>query len=346
MSLLATRMLERRASGNLDKWEYRAAQVGALDFIARDTERPDSIATEEMKQKFRTAFSTDVKVPVINYDSGVSIGNVRSHTVADSLNTSALVTITSATYTFGFTQAPALYMNNEISGQRDFNVNMEKYELKLMDTLNAVATALLESNKTQVLANDLNYAVSGNTVNFTAAQADKAFGEVERMQRSNKYFGPMHVIGNRGVDSVVGNLEQFSTYNTQNKALEFKNKTFHYTDAIADAADKKATGYMIAPGSTAMMFRFDREAELGTVSQHSGYTWGINRLPMTGIPVGTMEYESVGDYSSTFGAATADGKAIRKYHFGFSVDIAFMFAYNSDAANIASPCIKFDIATT
>lgn len=337
-------MLERRASGNLDKWEYRASQTGALDFIAQDTERENSIITDEMKQEFRTAFSTEVKVPVINYDAGITIGNVRSHTIADSLNTSALKTIVSATYVFGFTQAPALYMNNEIGGQRDFNVNMEKYEYKLMETLDSVAIALLDTNKTQVLTNPLGYAVAGNTVNFTQAQEERALGELHRMMSSNKYFGPMHVIGNRGVDSLVGKLEQFKEYNTQNKALEFQNKTFHYTDRIADAAGKKATGFMIAPGSTGMMFRFDREAELGTISKHSGYEWGINRLPLTGIPVGTMEYESVGDYSGTFGAATADGKAIRKYHFGFSVDIAFVFAHNSDETTLAHPNIKFDIA--
>ena len=54
-------------------------------------------------------------------------GSTRTVTIADSENTSKMVQITFATYAWGFTIAPAMYMNNEIGIQKDFETKMMKY---------------------------------------------------------------------------------------------------------------------------------------------------------------------------------------------------------------------------
>ena len=46
------------------------------------------------------------------------------------------------------------------------------------------------------------------------------------------------------------------------------------------------------------------------------------------------------------GAASADMTCNGKEHFGFSVDVAFLVAYNSDEEHIANPIIKAAIASS
>ena len=76
-----------------------------------------------------------------------------------------MVQINFATYAFGFTIAPAMYMNNEIGIQKDFETKMMKYIYKFAQKLDEVALAALAANKTKVLKNKLLYDFSTNAVN-------------------------------------------------------------------------------------------------------------------------------------------------------------------------------------
>jgi hypothetical protein len=337
-------MLELRASGMLDKYENRPTEAGALNFFKRDGEGPMSIITQDMRDKARQAFSRDLKVPVINYDGGISIGSTRTVTIADSRNTSAFVTVAFTTYSFGFTQVPAAHMNNEIALQEDFNRSMLKYTILLEKTMDAAAVAALDAAKTQVFGDALGYDTTGDVLGFTLAQDQEALGALDPVMQSNDYFGPLHIIGNQGVHHLVNQMSEKAEFNSENKTIQFLDKELYWSNRIANAASHKATGFAVAEGSAGLLYRFEREAELGTVSQVDGYTWGISQLPLLGIPVGTMEYESVGDLNAWDGAATADLTRGRKQHFGFAVDVAYVVAYNSNQATIPSPIIKFDIA--
>ncbi|MEG0580046.1 MAG: hypothetical protein RR490_09030, partial [Niameybacter sp.] len=62
------------------------------------------------------------------------------------------------------------------------------------------------------------------------------------------------------------------------------------------------------------------------------------------FPVGTYYYESVDDYNTIAGAASADMTRNLKQHYGFAVDVCFVTAYNSDPSSLASPIIKLQIA--
>jgi hypothetical protein len=63
------------------------------------------------------------------------------------------------------------------------------------------------------------------------------------------------------------------------------------------------------------------------------------------LPVGSHYYTAVGDQSAIAGTATADLTCAVKEYFGFSVDVAFLVAYNSDPTTVADPIIKGDIAS-
>ena len=344
MSLVLTRIQNIRANSNLDKFEYRPSRYGALNAFMVQSEDPTGILTEELKQKARTSIGNTLETPVIDYDADITIGSTRTLTIADSENTSKMVQITFATYAWGFTIAPAMYMNNEIGIQKDFETKMMKYIYAFAKKLDEAALAALAANKTQVLKNPLLYDWSANAINAKWTERENVFGDLEVMMGANDFYGQLHIVGDPGVESIMRKLQQHGLYNDVNKQNEFGTKIVHLTNNIAAAEGKYAQGYAVNAGSLGMLTRFERDCLLGTVSG-DGHEWGIATLPLLNMPVGTYFYDSVGDYNTIAGAATADMTRTRKEHYGFAVDVAFLTAYNSAPSTLASPILAFNVSS-
>lgn len=344
MSLVLTRIQNIRANSNLDKFEYRPSRYGALNAFMVQSEDPTGILTEELKQKARTSIGNTLETPVIDYDADITIGSTRTLTIADSENTSKMVQITFATYAWGFTIAPAMYMNNEIGIQKDFETKMMKYIYAFAKKLDEAALATLAANKTQVLKNPLLYNWSANAINAKWTERENVFGDLEVMMGANDFYGQLHIVGDPGVESIMRKLQQHGLYNDVNKQNEFGTKVVHLTNNIATAEGKYAQGYAVNAGSLGMLTRFERDCLLGTVSG-DGHEWGIATLPLLNMPVGTYFYDSVGDYNTIAGAATADMTRTRKEHYGFAVDVAFLTAYNSAPSTLASPILAFNVSS-
>lgn len=344
MSLVLTRIQNIRANSNFDKFEYRPSRYGALNAFMVQSEDPTGILTEELKQKARTSIGNTLETPVIDYDADITIGSTRTLTIADSENTSKMVQITFATYAWGFTIAPAMYMNNEIGIQKDFETKMMKYIYAFAKKLDEAALAALAANKTQVLKNSLLYNWSSNAINAKWTERENVFGDLEVMMGANDFYGQLHIVGDPGVESIMRKLQQHGLYNDVNKQNEFGTKIVHLTNNIAAVEDKYAQGYAVNAGSLGMLTRFERDCLLGTVSG-DGHEWGIATLPLLNMPVGTYFYDSVGDYNTIAGAATADMVRTRKEHYGFAVDVAFLTAYNSAPNTLASPILAFNVSS-
>ena len=344
MSLVLTRIQNIRANSNLDKFEYRPSRYGALNAFMVQSEDPTGILTEELKQKARTSIGNTLETPVIDYDADITIGSTRTLTIADSENTSKMVQITFATYAWGFTIAPAMYMNNEIGIQKDFETKMMKYIYAFAKKLDEAALATLAANKTQVLKNPLLYDWSSNAINAKWTERENVFGDLEVMMGANDFYGQLHLVGDPGVESIMRKLQQHGLYNDVNKQNEFGTKIVHLTNNIAAAEGKYAQGYAVNAGSLGMLTRFERDCLLGTVSG-DGHEWGIATLPLLNMPVGTYFYDSVGDYNTIAGAATADMTRTRKEHYGFAVDVAFLTAHNSAPSTLASPILAFNVSS-
>lgn len=347
MSLVLTRIQNIRANSNLDKFEYRPSRYGALNAFMVQSEDPTGILTEELKQKARTSIGNTLETPVIDYDADITIGSTRTLTIADSENTSKMVQITFATYAWGFTIAPAMYMNNEIGIQKDFETKMMKYIYAFAKKLDEAALAALAANKTQVLKNPLLYDWSSNAINAKWTERENVFGDLEVMMGANDFYGQLHLVGDPGVESIMRKLQQHGLYNDVNKQNEFGTKIVHLTNNIAAAEGKYAQGYAVNAGSLGMLTRFERDCLLGTVSG-DGHEWGIATLPLLNMPVGTYFYDSVGDYNAIAGAATADMTRTRKEHYGFAVDVAFLTAYNSKPSGegaLPSPILAFNVSS-
>lgn len=342
MSLVNTRLQNIRAKSNIDKYEFRPSRYGALNAFMVQSEDPTGILTEELKEKARTSIGNILETPVIDYDADITIGNTRELTIADSENTSQMVQINFATFAWGFTVTPALYMNNEIGIQRDFETKMKKYIFKFAEVLDKACIAKLEATKTKILKEKLTYDFTGNKVGVNWDQRNSFMADLNILQSGNDFFGTQHVITNGGVESILKQLQQHGLYNDVNKQNEYNDKIIHLTNFLANAEGDAGSGYVVNSGSLGMLTRFERECLLNTVSG-DGHEWSIDTLPYIGMPCGTYFYDSVGNFSTLAGAASADMVRNRKEHYGFAVDIAFITAYNSAPDTLASPIISFGV---
>jgi hypothetical protein len=344
MSLVATRLQNWRVENpEFDRNMTRPCEYGALDFFIEQTNAPTSIISQNLRDRAFASIGNTVQIPVINYDGDVQVNNVRSCVIPDDENTSALYTIVWATYAVGFTMTPAAYMNNEITYEHDFFRKLEKITRALADTLDKGAIAALEANKTQVFKDLLNYTKQGNVIEVPTQMATEILGDINPIMRANCYPEMIHIIGNAGVDSLVRKLAQHGVYNDVNKRMEYDNKVLHYTNNVLNEASKNGTFFAVADGNVGVLTRVDREALRGTKANF--HEWDVVRLPLIDLPVGSHYYTAVGDQSSIMGAATEDLTCAVKEYFGFSVDVAFLVAYNSDAATVANPIIKAEIAS-
>lgn len=319
----------------------RPCEYGALDFFIEQTNAANGIISPVLRERALASIGNTLQVPVINYDGDVQVDNVRSCVVQDNENTSALYTVVWATYSVGFTMVPAAYANNEISYEHDFQRKMEKVCRALANALDEGAVAALDANKTQVFKDLLNYQQVGNVVQVPKQMATEILGDAEPIMRANCYPEQLHIIGNAGVDSLVRKLAQHGIYNDVNKRMEYEGKVFHYTNNVVNESQKNGTFFAVADGNVGVLTRVDREALRRTKA--SGHEWDIVRLPYIDLPVGVHFYTSVGDQSYIGGGATADLTCAVKEYYGFSVDVAFLVAYNSDIENVANPIVKAEI---
>lgn len=343
MSLIETRIQNLLSNANLDKYEYRASRYGALNVFQKQTNDSDGIISAEMIEKARESIGKTIQSVVIEEDKDLVIGNQRNLVIEDSENTSHFVTISFATYAWGFTIVPSLFMNNEVDIQTDFDKKMKKYLYKFASELDQAALAKLAAEKTQVISNPLLYDKTGNVINAKWTERENLLGDLNIIMEANDYYGALDVVGDPGLESIVKKLQQQGTYNDVNKGNEYGDKTFFYTNGLGSNGDKYANGYAINEGSLGMLTRFERECVLGTVAR-TGHEWDIITLPFIGVPCGSYYYESVGDYSGIAGEASADMDRVKKQHYGFAVDVAFVTNYNSDKTKKAQPILAFNVS--
>ena len=320
----------------------RPLEYGALDFFIEQTRAQNSIISPNLRDRAFASIGNTVQVPVINYDGDVTVSNTRSCVIADDENTSALYTVVWKTFSVGFTMVPTLYMNNEIDYQHDFQRKMEKVCRALATALDQDAIAALSAQKTQVYKDKLQYTVTSNVIQVPTQMATEILGDLNPMMRANSYPRMLHIIGNAGIDSLIRKLAQHGVYNDVNKRMEYDNKVLHYSTQLANESQKIGTLYAVEEGNVGILTRVDREALRRARSNF--HEWDVVRLPFIDLPVGSHYYTAVGDQSSIAGDASADMVCNVKEYFGFSVDVAFIVAYNSAPSTVPNPIMKAEIA--
>ena len=324
-----------------DKNEHRLSEYGAFNFFVQQS-RTNPLLTSEMRDKAVASMGKTLQMPVIDYDGTISISNVRSCTIADAENTSKFVGVTFATYAVGFTMVKAAYSNNEIDYMKDLERKYLKCARVLGAALDSAAISALDANKSQVFADTLIYTENADTIVVPFTSREDILSDIEPMMNANDFYGSVHIIGNAGVRSLLNKLNEKGANNIVDKTMEWAGKYFHFSNRISNDSGVYATFYAVEDGNVDILFRYDREAVLGTKSM-VGHEWDVVTMPYLDIPVGLHYYQSVGDQHTIAGDATTDLTCAVKEHFGFSVDVAFVVAYNSAPATRANPIIAAEI---
>lgn len=343
MSLVATLMqpVRLKYSQNLDKNELRRSEYGAYDTFVRDTRSTQSIWNESVKAAIPGSFGKTLTVPVLNAPN-VTIGNARTCTVPASDATSALVTLTFVTFSWGFTMVPGAFNNQDIGYQELFTRNFESYLLKFMDTLDSTAYSVANAARNQVWnADTLNhYPQVGNALQVAPSEADNFYNTASAIMKSMDFRGKYNVIANTFHGPVINKFVNQGAGNAENLAFQFAGYEWGYSNRVTNGAGVKSTTLISTEGTYAVSNRNEPDAVAGRKAT-DGTEWSTVNLPIANLEVGFKYNSKCADNSAIWGGSVASGlTASMLESFQWSTDMVFATAYNSSPSTRSNPIVK------
>jgi hypothetical protein len=347
MSLVNTLMQSLRTQypNNLDKNEMRVSEYGAYDFFRQDTNNPNGIMDAETRENIKKSFGNSVVVPVLDAPD-VTIGNVRSCTIPDKENTSNLVTLTFATYAFGFTMYPAQYYNNDVKYQADFDRKLTAYLLKFAETLDALCVNVLETNKNTYAGNlAAYYPFTSSSLQIADDEKNDLFNNLNTITREMNWIGKPNIITSYGLFPVVERMRNQGSGNATNDAFQLSGyQNFYASRNITVPGGARAVFYAAENGSVAIENRNDPDAILGhRIGDHM--VWEEVDVPIVNLRMASFYREDCTD-ARNLHSGTANLNRTKKEGFEWSTDIVTMVAYNSDTTNTHQPILKGTLSAT
>ena len=312
---------------------------------------PESTITPDVIATAKGSMGNTLQIPVIDGDD-VTIGNVRSCTIADYENESQLVTVTFVTYQFGFTMIPASYQNNDIKYQADFDRKLLKFLKKFASTLDTAAVTKLEADKTQVMSSSLvgagqKYGVLvGNAIQVTNAQSNLIFNDLTSIQAEDDFFGKYNVLGSQAGRSIVGQYANQGANNGVNTMFQFGEYDFGYSNRVSVGAGNVATFFSMPKGTLATFNRNEPDARLGSVINSDNY-WEEVQVPIVDLTMGVHYYKDCADNSGINGGSGAGHlTGSMKETFIWSTDVAFVTSYIKDRVTESAPIFKLEVSAS
>jgi hypothetical protein len=346
-----TQALRTAYPSNYDKYEDRLSEHGALALFKLDTIAPNAVITPDVIEMSKMSMGNTLQIPVIDGDD-VTIGNVRSCTIADYENTSQLYTVTFATYAFGFTMVPASYQNNDIKYQADYNRKLLKYLKKFASTLDSAAIAKLEADKTAIMnspfigAGQKYGALVGDAIQVTNAQKGLIFNDLTAILGEDDFYGRYNVLGSQTLRSIVGEYANQGAANATNTQFQFGEYDFGYSNRVTVGAGKAATFYAVPKGTLAVLNRNEPDAILGSMINSENY-WEEVQVPIVDLTMGVRYFKECANNSTiNGGSGAAHLTGSMKETFIWSTDVAFITAYNSDPVTLPSAIFKAEISAS
>ena len=351
MSLVNTRLQAIRSqyANTLDKYEDRLSNYGAWMKFVEDTTDPDSIVDADVLAKAGISSGNTLEIPVID-GADVTITNARTCTIADDESTSGFVTVTFATYQFGFTMIPGQYNNNEISYMADFERKIRRYGKKFAETLDNAAITKLEADKTVVMdspfigASGKYGALVGDAVDVSAAQKQFFFNDLGVIMEGDDFEGRYNVIGSTTLQSTVNQYLNQGTQNDTNSQFQFGQFDFGYSNRVAvnTAGGKESTLYCMPKGTLATMNRNAPDFLNGeSINDENFFT--TFQYPIVDLEMGLRYFKECADNEAVVGGSQPQLSASVKETFIFSTDVAFVTSYNRDTVTLPGAIHKAEL---
>lgn len=345
-NLQATKMQNWRVRSNgLYKNEFSQMLYGAMDFFVYSNSRPGAIVSPELLNRALGSTGNTIQVPVLKTNTSAEVGSSRVCAGVNNDLDSALVGLSWTTISDGFVNVPNRFMNNDIAEQQYFDAAMRAVCLRMATKIDQLALAALGTDKTALMNSTLNYTFSSSTLKAKWNDRFDLIGDLNSMMIANGFYDRLNIVGNMGMLNIFNKLAEHDTYNAVNKRYEYADKNLWLTHQLANPSTSPATYatfYCVPEGQVAILLRVARPEYRGSSSGE--HVWGTTELPlMNGITVGTHYFETQGDMTSY--TSESDMTCDYAEHYNFAVDVAFLTAYNSQAASKPSPIVYGTVET-
>ncbi len=342
-------LINKYEPDGLDRNELRFSRYGGWNLHQEMTKMPESILTADNDAMVKKAFGNTVKIPVIDYKN-VTISNTRSCTISDSENTSHLISLTLATYSFAFTCYPSQYYNNYVAYETDWQKKMNYGILALAAVLDTAARNNVDTNINQYFpTNILNYyGQIGNAFQVSQAQKDDFFNQLQAIAMEMDYYDQLHILGSTSLLPLVNRLKNQSSQNAVNQSFQLDPWKWNTSNRITNNTNIQSTIYAIPAGQVAVTNRNDPDAiaayKIGA-GERPYKEWGEVYVPVVGMKMGFYHANDCADASGLQSGTTGLTRTLKE-SFEFSTDVCFMTGYNSSPTTLYSPAIKAEISNS
>ena len=198
-------LINKYEPDGLDRNEYRQSRYGALAMTQEFTKMQESILTAKNEELVKKSFGNTVKIPVIDYNAGLTISNTRSCTISGPEDTSHLISLSFATYAISFTMVPAQYFNNYVDYEAAFQKKLTARLLLLASALDSACRNNIDTNINSYFPpNMLNYyGQIGNAFQVSQAQKDDFFNNLTAILMEADYYNEPHILGSTSLLPLV-----------------------------------------------------------------------------------------------------------------------------------------------
>ncbi len=357
-TLIGTLMQPLRSEyqNKFDKNELRESRYGALKLFQQESEnRP--IFDDETRNNIMKSYGNSVVIPVLNARTvSVSTPYTRTCAIVDSENTSDLVTLTFASYGWGFSMTPATHFNNDIKREQDFAFKFNNYLIQFATQLDLLCLAQLESDKNQLftLLTDY-YSVVGGALQVPQAEKDDFYNNVEALMSMMDFYDGSNIVGSTSHMPIVRRQMAQGAQNDKNDAFQFQGggsnpegtqiRPYNWfpTNRLANGVGVESTTYLVNEGTLYIGNRNDADSIIGGSIGGDHKVWGQENVPVVNMEMGTFFQQDCADASGLAGGATAGNTRSRKEGYEFSTDVMVASSYNSDPATRYNPILKVEI---
>ena len=327
----------------LDNLMHTTSEGGMLAYLVKETNRPDSIATPELKALARGSRGTSLKIPMIDFiPNTVTAGRtcVGPNKGADTRK----YTVPFTAYSDTFTILPGETEHNYISRDALVAKKMIAVEEGFKMAIENAYKAILELNKTQILLRSpLRYTFAAGVLSATNTQTDSLLSNLDVIMRANKLNGNISYLGNDGAFAIQNEQRQLGQFNSRNLNAELPSRSIFPCFEIPNAVGDFATMFAVRDLSTAMLFRYAANERNNESLLGGDKEFGTVLLPSLGIEVGYIYTKTNGDYASLIGKGLPNMVHLDcdiLETFTFNVDFAIMVLQNQDPTQIPSPIMK------
>lgn len=329
----------------IDANEQRGSIYGALQLAKNQTNSAQSILDPSVRQRIQNSFNQNVKIPVINYKD-VTITNVRTCAMQTEGLNSSLLTLTAVTYAFGFIAYPMQHYENYISYSYAIQRLIDAGCQKLAKTIDAGVVNLLETSKNQYYPQALldYYAEVGDAIQVPQAGKNDFYNQMGSIMQTADFGGSYDVLTNPIGMGGVRRLQVQGDNSLVNNSFQLLGYTWYTSNSVVNGGPTiESTAYIVTQGAIALESRVDPDSKARSYIHESKYWEVFPNAPYVGMDLGVFYQADCADASALQAATLAKFTATKVESWQFSVDVFYVKAYNSDAANRYSGIFKVEI---